>query len=33
MMESLTDELEAKALDIIREVEDAGGMTKYIASG
>ena len=33
MMESLTDELEAKALDIIREVEEAGGMTKYIASG
>lgn len=33
MMESLTDELEAKARQIIAEVEEAGGMTKYIASG
>lgn len=33
MMESLTDELEEKALIIIKEVEEAGGMTKYIASG
>lgn len=33
MMENLTDELEAKALLIIKEVEEAGGMTKYIASG
>lgn len=33
MMESLTDELEAKAAEIIKEVEEAGGMTKYIASG
>lgn len=33
MMESLTDEIEAKALDIISEVETAGGMTEYINSG
>lgn len=33
MMESLTDELAEKALNIIKEVEDAGGMTAYIDSG
>jgi methylmalonyl-CoA mutase len=33
MMESLTDEISDKALEIIREVEDMGGMTKYIHSG
>lgn len=33
MMESLTDEMEAKALQILAEVEAAGGMTAYIASG
>jgi len=33
MMESMTDEIEAKALQIIREVEAAGGMTAYINSG
>jgi methylmalonyl-CoA mutase len=33
MMESLTDELEAAAMTIINEVEECGGMTKYIASG
>lgn len=33
MMESLTDELEAKARDIVKEVESMGGMTKYIQSG
>eukprot|EP00553_Chaetoceros_curvisetus_P006990 CAMPEP_0204630234 /NCGR_PEP_ID=MMETSP0717-20131115/19932_1 /ASSEMBLY_ACC=CAM_ASM_000666 /TAXON_ID=230516 /ORGANISM="Chaetoceros curvisetus" /LENGTH=390 /DNA_ID=CAMNT_0051647425 /DNA_START=166 /DNA_END=1338 /DNA_ORIENTATION=+ len=33
MMESLTDEIADKAMEIINEVEDAGGMTKYIASG
>jgi len=33
MMESLTDEVEAKAIGILQEVEAAGGMTKYIASG
>lgn len=34
MMESLTDDLVAKALEIIKEVEEeGGGMTKYIASG
>ena len=33
MMESLTDEMEAKAMDVLQEVEAAGGMTKYIASG
>jgi methylmalonyl-CoA mutase len=33
MMESLTDELEAAAMDIINEVEESGGMTKYISSG
>jgi methylmalonyl-CoA mutase len=32
-MESLTDELADKALAIIKEVEDMGGMTKYISSG
>lgn len=33
MMESMTDEIEAKALEIILEVEAAGGMTEYINSG
>mmetsp|Transcript_31259 Transcript_31259/g.63528 ORF Transcript_31259/g.63528 Transcript_31259/m.63528 type:complete len:348 (+) Transcript_31259:672-1715(+) len=33
MMESLTGEIESKALDIIEEVEAAGGMTEYINSG
>jgi len=33
MMESLTDELEAKALEIMAEVEEVGGMTTYIANG
>jgi methylmalonyl-CoA mutase len=33
MMESLTDEISAKAMEIIQEVEDMGGMTKYIQSG
>ena len=33
MMESLTDELAEKAMTIIDEVEDAGGMTAYINSG
>ena len=33
MMESLTDELAQKAMDIIDEVEAAGGMTSYINSG
>jgi methylmalonyl-CoA mutase len=33
MMESLTDELEGAAMNILQEVEESGGMTKYIASG
>jgi methylmalonyl-CoA mutase len=33
MMESLTNELGDKALEIIKEVESMGGMTKYISSG
>ncbi|GBG73749.1 hypothetical protein CBR_g17089 [Chara braunii] len=33
MMEALTAELEKKALQIINEVEEAGGMTKAIISG
>ena len=33
MMESLTDELADKAMDIINEVEAEGGMTAYINSG
>ena len=33
MMESLTDELAEKAMEIIDEVEGAGGMTAYINSG
>lgn len=33
MMESLTDEMAAKAMEIIEEVEAMGGMTKYIDSG
>lgn len=33
MMEAMTDELYQKAMEIIQEVEDMGGMTKYIASG
>jgi len=33
MMESFTDEIEAKAMEIINEVEEMGGMTKYINSG
>jgi len=32
-IESITDELAQKAMEIIQEVEDFGGMTKYIASG
>lgn len=32
-IESITDELAEKALEIIQEVEDFGGMTKYINSG
>lgn len=33
MMESMTDEIADKAMEIINEVEDFGGMTKYINSG
>jgi methylmalonyl-CoA mutase len=33
MMESLTDEIEAAAVEILKRVEEVGGMTKYIASG
>mmetsp|Transcript_10656 Transcript_10656/g.19432 ORF Transcript_10656/g.19432 Transcript_10656/m.19432 type:complete len:636 (+) Transcript_10656:147-2054(+) len=33
MMESLTDDLCDQATEILREVEEAGGMTQYIASG
>jgi methylmalonyl-CoA mutase len=33
MMESLTNEIADKALEIIKEVEEMGGMTKYIHSG
>ena len=33
MMESLTDEISEKAMAIIDEVEEMGGMTKYIQSG
>jgi methylmalonyl-CoA mutase len=33
MMESLTDEMAEKALEIIKDVEEMGGMTKYIATG
>lgn len=33
MMESMTDEIADKAMEIIREVEDTGGMTRYIQSG
>lgn len=33
MMESLTKDLEEAAMDIIREVDEVGGMTKAIASG
>lgn len=33
MMESLTADLEAKALEIIKDIEEAGGMTQAIASG
>ncbi len=33
MMESLTDEMVNKAMEIIGEVESAGGMTEYIGSG
>ena len=33
MMESLTDEMVHKALQIIEEVEEGGGMTEYIGSG
>lgn len=32
-IESLTDEIADKALEIIHEVEEFGGMTKYINSG
>ena len=33
MMESLTSDLEAKALAIIEEIESMGGMAKAVASG
>eukprot|EP00979_Chaetoceros_neogracilis_P000890 scaffold187_cov266-Chaetoceros_neogracile.AAC.20 len=33
MMESLTDEVAEKAMQIIEDVEEAGGMTEYIGSG
>jgi methylmalonyl-CoA mutase len=33
MMESLTDELADKAMQILKEVEDMGGMTQYINKG
>ena len=33
MMETLTNELAAEALIIIREIEELGGMTKAIVSG
>jgi methylmalonyl-CoA mutase len=33
MMENLTDEIAEKAMKIIKEVEEMGGMTKYIHSG
>lgn len=33
LMESLTDELEKKAREILAEVHSAGGMTEYIGSG
>eukprot|EP01135_Chromosphaera_perkinsii_P002514 Nk52_evm30s224 gene=Nk52_evmTU30s224 len=33
MMESLTDDLYNKALDVINEIEDMGGMAKAVASG
>jgi methylmalonyl-CoA mutase len=33
MMEALTDELIQGALEVIREIDEAGGMTNYIASG
>ena len=33
MMESLTKEIEGKVLEILKEVEDCGGMTEYISSG
>ena len=33
LMESLTDELSSGALEIVEEVEAAGGMTEFIASG
>ena len=33
MMESLTDDLVEKALEYIKEVEEYGGMTRYINSG
>jgi len=33
MMESLTDEVADKAMQIIEDVEEAGGMTEYIGSG
>lgn len=33
MMESLTDQMEDKAREILKEVEEAGGMTQYITSG
>jgi len=33
MMESLTDEIADKAMQIIEDVEEAGGMTEYIGSG
>jgi len=33
MMESLTDEIATKALEVINQVEEMGGMTEYIGSG
>lgn len=33
MMESLTDEIYMKAMNVINEVESMGGMTSYISSG
>jgi len=33
MMESLTDDLYSAALEVINEIEDMGGMTKFIESG
>ena len=32
-MESLTEEISLKAMEIIEQVENSGGMTSYILSG